>query len=110
MLASHTWSWQSNFARAHPCCWPQGYRNLSSLRGVGRTGLPIQCAVHRRPGNREQLSQVTDGVVTGVMHALEFLLLPGTEFRLPAAQLALSPGYGHAFTGTHPNQIRFKLS
>src|SRR5690625_6650447 len=44
------------------------------------------------------------------MHALKLLLLPGTEFRLPAAQLPLGPSNRHALPGAHPDQVRLKLS
>jgi hypothetical protein len=36
-------------------------------------------------------------------------LLLGTELRLFAAELALGPGHGHAFAGTHAEQVDLEL-
>src|SRR5690625_5568258 len=75
-----------------------------------RCPLPVQSPVDRGPGNSKQLGQVANRVIAGVMHALEFLPLLGTELRLPAPQFAFRSRNRHAFTGTHPDQVRLKLS
>lgn len=68
---------------------------------------PFGGAVDGRSRDGAQLGEVGDGVVTGLVHAPEFGLLLGREFRLPAAQSPLGPGYRHPLPCPHAQQMNF---
>ena len=48
-------------------------------------------------------------ILTGAGHPRQFALLPGGQFRLFTAQLALRAGDGHALAGAHPQQVDLEL-
>ena len=71
-----------------------------------RRHLSAQGAIHGRPRDREHLRQITDGILPGVIHAPQLLLLALRQLRLLAPQLALGAGHSHALTGPHPDLLK----
>src|SRR5271154_3435467 len=60
-------------------------------------------------GNREQFREIADGIIAGVVHAAQFLLLLVGELRPLAAQLAAAAGDRHALAGAQPDEVGFEL-
>ena len=71
---------------------------------------PRQGSIDRRPRHLEQLRQVADGVIPGVIHAPQLFLLFLRQFGLLALQLPLGPGHRHALPSAHPDQVALELS
>src|SRR3954454_24245253 len=67
-------------------------------------------AVHGRAGHREQLGQIADRVIAGVVHAAQLLLLSVGQLGLLALELAPGAGDRHAFAPAQPDQVGLELS
>jgi len=72
---------------------------LSSLNG----------AVHRRPGDTEELGDLASRVLPGAVQLHEVLLLRGGELGLASAELPGGLGDGHALAGAGTDEVGFEL-
>ena len=61
--------------------------------------MALKGAVDRGARDREDVGEVADAVVAGVVHAPQLAGLSGGEFRFLAAELALGAGDGHPLAG-----------
>ena len=71
--------------------------------------MPAERSINGRPGNREQLGEVADRVVVGIVHATKLLLLPIGQLGLLPTQLPLSAGDRHALAGAELDEVRLEL-
>ena len=63
--------------------------------------LPGEGAVYGWAGDGEQLRQIADRVLAGVVHPTQLSLLFVRELGSLSPQFALGPGDGHAFACAH---------
>src|SRR4051794_33813988 len=73
------------------------------------TWLPGEGAVDGRARDREQLGQIADRVLTGVVHAAQLAPLLVGELGLLAAQLSPGAGDRHALARAQADQVGLEL-
>ena len=82
--------------------WPSEVTGIEFLALSGGH-LASEGTINGWTRNREQLGQVADGVLAGVMHAAQLFLLLVGKFGFFAAELASSSGDRHALAGAQPD-------
>lgn len=63
--------------------------------------MTVERSVDGWPGDRKNLGQIADGIVAGVVHAAQLLLLFVRQLGLLAAQLSFGSCDRHALAGAH---------
>ena len=83
---------------------PAGYDALVLSAGVALDG-----AIDGRSGHAEEVAELGDAVLVGVMQRDEMRFLARVELGLLAAQTAFGLGDLHALAGAHPDQVGLEL-
>lgn len=71
--------------------------------------VPAEGSVDRWPRYRKDFREIADGIVTGVVHPAQLVLLFVRQFGLFAAQLSFGSGGRHAFAGAHADKVGLEL-
>ena len=73
------------------------------------SNLPVEGSVDGWTGNRKDLGQIADGIIAGVVHAAQLVLLFVRQLGLFSAQLPFGSRDGHALPRAHADQVGFEL-
>src|ERR1017187_4486557 len=89
--------------------WPSGLRGSGLLRLAGRGVVWVEVPVPRRPGYAEEVGDLRDGLVAGVVELLGERGLAGGELGPAPADASAGAGRGEAVVGVGHDQLALEL-